>query len=113
MTVPKKLLAGLDARDGHRCAMCGTESDTLVPHHRANRGMGGRKSLDRLSNLVWLCSGENGLVESDPEMAAIARAKGIKISSHDEPSFVPIHHAVHGRVLLDDYGQTHGGAVPF
>ena len=113
MSVPKRLLAGLVARDGHRCAMCGADDDTLVPHHRANRGMGGRRSLDRLSNLVWLCAVENGLVESDPEMAAIARAKGIKISSHDEPSHVPIVHAVHGRVLLDDDGRTHGQEVVF
>lgn len=113
MSVPKRLLAGLDDRDGHRCAMCGAESDTLVPHHRANRGMGGRKSLNRLSALIWLCSLENGLVESDPEMAVIARAMGIKISSHDEPSHVPIHHAVHGLVLLDDDGAVHGQEVVF
>jgi hypothetical protein len=93
--------------------MCGAESDTLVPHHRANRGMGGRRSMNRLSNLVWLCSGENGLVESDPEMAVLARAKGIKISSHDEPSFAPIVHAVHGKVLLDDQGAVHGQEVVF
>jgi len=113
VSIPKRLLTALDARDGHRCAMCGGGGDDLVPHHRANRGMGGRRSLDRLSNLVWLHSGENGLVESDPEMAALARAKGIKISSHDEPSHVPIVHAVHGRVLLDDDGRTHGQEVVF
>ena len=113
MTVSKKLLAGITARDGHRCALCGDDNDTLVPHHRAGRGMGGRRSLDRLSNLVWLCSLENGAVESDPELAVFARLKGIKISSHDEPSHAPIIHAVHGRVLLDDYGNTHGQEVPF
>lgn len=113
MSVPKRLLAALDARDGHRCAMCGTDNDTLVPHHRANRGMGGRRSLDRLSNLVWLCSEENWLVESDPEMAVIARTKRIKISSHDEPSEKWMFHAVHGRVLLDDFGGVHTQEVVF
>jgi hypothetical protein len=113
MSVPKRLLTGITKRDGHRCAMCGDDNETLVPHHRANRGMGGRRSLDRLSNLLWLCSLENGAIESEPELAAIARSKGIKISGHDEPSHVPIHHAVHGRVLLDDDGGTHGQEVPF
>ena len=113
MSVPKRLLAALTERDGHRCAWCGTDDETLVPHHRANRGMGGRKSLDRLSNLIWLCSQENGSLESEPEMAVFARMKGIKISSHDEPSHVPIVHSVHGRVLLDDWGGVHGQEVPF
>jgi len=96
-----------------RCALCGDENLTLVPHHRANRGMGGRKSMDRLSNVVWLCALENGALESEPELAVIARTKGIKISSHEEPSHAPIFHAVHGRVLLDDDGGVHGQTVPF
>lgn len=102
--VPSRLLKGLDARDGHRCAWHTTcDTDTLVPHHRSNRGMGGRKSLDRLSNLVWLCSEANGLIESDGSYASDARLRGIKISSHSEPSSVAVHHSVHGIVrLLDD-----------
>jgi hypothetical protein len=102
--VSKKLLKALDERDGHKCAWTGIESETLVPHHRSNRGMGGRKSLDRLSNLVWLSSHLNDRVESDFEHAESAREKGIKLSSHAEPSDEPIFHAVHGWVLLDDEG---------
>ena len=109
---PKQVKA-IRERDDNRCAMCGEEGDDLVPHHRANRGMGGRRSLNRLSNGVLLHSLENGLVESDPEMAVLARTKGIKISGHDEPSHIPIRHAVHGRVLLDDDGGIHGQEVPF
>jgi len=113
MTVAKRLLNGITKRDGHRCAICGDDNETLVPHHRAGRGMGGRRSLDRLSNLVWTCSLENGLMESDPEFAVIMRTKRIKISSHDEPSHVWLFHAVHGRVLLDDDGGVHTQEVVF
>lgn len=108
MTTPKALLKALDARDGHVCAWhgpsCGT--DVLVPQHRANRGMGGRSSLNRLSNLVWLCSGTNGLVESRTEWAIQARVLGIKISSHADPDAEPITHAVHGRCFLNDDGTV-------
>ena len=111
MSVPKRLLTLLDARDGHVCAMCGLEDDTLVPHHRANRGMGGRRSLDRMSNLVWLCSSDNGLVESDADAAKEARDRGIKISSHAEPAHVLIRHAVLGVGYLLDlppWFEAHG-----
>ena len=107
MTTPKALLKALDLRDGHRCAWhwegaCDVE--TLSPHHRANRGHGGRRSLDRLSNLIWLCA-FNSLIESDADAARAARIRGIKISSFAEPSQVPIHHAVHGLCLLADDGS--------
>ena len=109
VTTPKALLKALDLRDGHRCAwhwegVC--DPETLSPHHRANRGHGGRKSLHRLSNLVWLCSSMNGLIESDADAAQAARGRGIKISSFTEPSSMPILHAVHGSVLLGDDGSV-------
>lgn len=113
MSIPKALLRQLDIRDGHYCALCGLDDDTLVPHHRANRGMGGRRSLDRLSNLVWLCSLDNGMLESASDYAEMARDRGVKISSHDEPSHVPIFHAVHGRCLLADDGTVHTGLEVF
>jgi hypothetical protein len=113
MNTPKALLRQLEQRDGHACAMCGVDDETLVPHHRANRGIGGRRSLDRLSNLVWLCSLDNGRIESDAGWAAEARALGIKISSHDEPSHVPMIHPRHGRCLLADDGTVHTGLEVF
>lgn len=104
MTTPKRLLKALDARDGHQCAwhpvgMC--DPETLVPQHRAGRGAGGRPSLNRMSNLIWLCL-LNGLIESDALLADLARDRGVKLRSHDEPSLMPIRHAVHGLVLLHD-----------
>ena len=109
MTVGIALRRALDARDGHRCAwhiLC--NEDSLVPHHRSNRGMGGDPSKDRLSNLVWLCSMTNGLLESDPVTAERGRQLGIKLSIHANPAREPIVHSVHGLCLLDDIG----GAVP-
>lgn len=104
MTItPKATLRAIEARDGHRCAWDGIDSDTLVPQHRQG-GMGGRKNKHRLSNVVWLDSIRNGLVESDPELQAEAVRRGIKVSGFADPSTVPIDHAVHGLVLLDDSG---------
>lgn len=102
---PKALLAALEQRDGRRSAWTGNESDTLVPQHRQG-GMGGRKSKHRLSNVVWLESDINGLIEADPAMQAEAVRRGIKISGHDDPEDVPVEHAVHGLVRLLDGGDV-------
>lgn len=89
---PKRLLRALDARDGHVCAWHGEicDPDTLVPQHRANRGQGGRASLMVIENLVWIDSETNGMAESDPTYARLARARGIKISSHKNPADIPV-----------------------
>lgn len=108
MTTPKALLRALDERDGHRSAWTGIEYpkgdlDVLVPQHRQG-GMGGSKGKHRLSNLVWIESARNGLIEDNAADAAEARDRGIKISIHANPQHEPIQHAVHGRVVLDDDG---------
>ncbi len=106
-STPAAVVRAVTVRDGKVCAMCGGTGDTLVPHHRANRGMGGSKLLDRVSNVVWLCSVENGLIESDAAWAAEARARGVKISRHSTPSREPILHAGFGGwVLLSDDGAA-------
>lgn len=109
--VPKRLLKALDARDGHRCAWhwggaCDTA--TLVPHHRQNRGMGGSPSGMVLSQLVWLCAGLNGALESDAHLARVARHRGIKVPRNGffRAADVPVRHAVHGWVLLSDDGTV-------
>lgn len=113
-TTPKKLLRELEERDGHRCACSGEDSDTLVPQHRQG-GMGGRKGKHRLSNVVWLDSLINGAIESDQDMQAEAVRRGIKISVHGNPLLIPVQHAVHGLVWLDDHGGVHDATnwVPF
>ena len=72
----------LKQRDSH-CWDCGTDQD-LVPHHRQNRGAGGRKSLDRLDNLILVCATYNGLMESDAAVASQARDFGHKLQSWNE-----------------------------
>ena len=101
--VPKRLLDALDKRDTHVCAWTGIDTGRLVPQHRQG-GMGGRKDKHRLSNLVWLDSLINGLIESDPLYQAEAVARGIKISGFADPTAIPVTHIVHGRVFIDDGG---------
>jgi hypothetical protein len=100
---PKPLLRQLEQRDGHVSAWTGEDVPELVPQHRQG-GMGGRKSKQRLSNVVWLESIINGLITSDAEWQAEAVRRGIAISLHADPLMVPVEHAVHGLVLLDDDG---------
>ncbi len=71
-------MRALEERDGRRSAWTGNEGETLVPQHRQG-GMGGRKLKHRLSNVVWLGSEINGLIESDPRWQAEAVQRGIKI----------------------------------
>ena len=99
----KKLLDALRARDGDVCAWSGIETETLVPHHRANRGAGGFKGADRLSNLVLVDSIANGRFESDLQQKA--KLLGFKISRYADPESIPLFHKVHGWVLLKDDGS--------
>ena len=91
-----------------RCPHCGTTDDTLVPNHRANRGIGGHKAGNAPANIVVLCSYANGLIESDADMAATARKYGWKIGRYDDPANVPVYDTVTGRWWLMDnnYGRS-------
>ena len=74
----------LRERDDH-CWDCGA-TDNLVPHHRANRGMGGSKVLDNLQNVILVCAEYNGLMESDAAVANEARDLGHKLSKFISPA---------------------------
>jgi hypothetical protein len=88
-------------RDGG-CVHCG-RTDTLVPHHRANRGMGGSKDRDVPSNIVTMCAEFNGLMESKSNPAQLALMKGWKCRTWDKPIDVPVFNVIHGVwFLLDD-----------
>lgn len=104
-STPKAVLRAIEARDGHVCVWhgesCGT--DTLVPQHRQG-GMGGRRNKHRLSNVLWLCSITNGLIESDPGMAEEARERGIKISLHADPTTIPVRYPDNRVFYLNDDG---------
>jgi hypothetical protein len=78
------LLRKLRQRDKY-CMHCGEDREEyLVPHHRRNRGSGGSKLLDRLDNLMLICSYYNGAMESMSVVAEQARTHGHKLSSWDD-----------------------------
>lgn len=114
MSTPKHVLRAITERDGHECAWhgesCGT--DTLVPQHRQG-GMGGSKLKHRLSNVVWLCSLQNGLIESDADEAAEARRRGIKISQHDDPRMIPVEYPDGKYWITDDGPRIWIDPTPF
>ena len=83
------------ARDGHRCAKCGSNRDLHV-HHRIRRSQGGR---DDSQTLVTLCAQCHSWVHQHP-MAA--RREGLLLSRGTDPATVPIDHHMFpaGPVLL-------------
>jgi hypothetical protein len=85
----KKTFQKFIDRDGC-CPHCGTDDDTLVPQHRANRGMGGSRSLDRPSNIIVLCSAANLLLETDAKFAEFGRELGWKLTRNQVPEFTPV-----------------------
>jgi len=75
------------ARDGHACWHCGA-TDGLSIQHRANKGMGGSKTRDRLDNLLTFCLEGNQRMEADASFANQARDNGWKLPSwttYDSP----------------------------
>jgi hypothetical protein len=75
-------------RDGGVCLMwntnpwCAYTADTV--NHRINRGSGGSKGLNARVNGCAICSSCNGLIEHDPDLAEVARERGVKVrSSHN------------------------------
>lgn len=94
-------------RDDWRCLgcgdpLCGRRGIEYSVHHRKRRSQGGD---NRKSNLVSLCghgtSGCHGNVHSE---IARARQAGFLLRSTENPAEVPLEHAVHGTILLDDLG---------
>ena len=94
-------------RDNGGCVHCG-ETEALSIHHRANRGFGGFKSLNRPSNLLVICSEANGLMESDAAFAILARRFGWKLSKWADPEAEGVWYPAEGRwFYLDDfYGRS-------
>jgi hypothetical protein len=100
----------LRKRDSH-CWHCGT-TENLVPHHRANRGMGGSKVLDTLQNVILVCAQYNGLMESDANVANQARDNGHKLSKFLAPSEPCFDLAWRKWYYLDTKGEKHETEPP-
>lgn len=84
------------------CVHCG-ETESVAPHHRANRGMGGSKARDVPSNVIVMCSMMNTAMESNAKTAEMARDYGWKLRSFEDPAEVPVFYQTLGVwVLLDD-----------
>lgn len=89
-------------RDNYQCPMCLRRADTV--NHRANRGHGGHKASNTLSNACAICWACNGLIESDAALAQEAIRRGVKVSRYDDAKAMPYQHPMYGLVLLDDAG---------
>lgn len=101
-------------RDDWHCVICGKP---VVPHgdwsihHRRNRGTGGSSdpAINRPSNLILvhgsgttLCHGD--LTDNRDRDFALEHGWVISTNSKQEPIDVPVHHALHGLIYLDDEG---------
>lgn len=93
-------------RDSY-CLHCGLDDDTLVPNHRASRGSGGSKTLNKPSNIVVLCSLMNNLIESDSKAAEIARKYGWKLARWQNPAEEPVFDVIRQEwlILFDDFSR--------
>lgn len=102
---PKQFQKYLD-RDGG-CIHCG-ETESVAPHHRLNRGMGGSKVRDVPSNIIVLCSAMNSLLESDAGIATTGRENGWKLRSGQDPKTTPVWLPMQGlwAFLGDGYDVT-------
>lgn len=91
-----------------RCYHCGTSNDTLIPQHRANRGMGGSKSKNNPANIIVLCSYANGLLESSANWQAFAKQYGWKLESWQDPTRSPVYdsHSATWFVLDNNYNRV-------
>lgn len=92
-------------RDFYRCYHCGISDNTLVPQHRLGRGMGGSKVRDVPSNIITLCSDQNGRIESNAIAASRARRLGWKLESWQDPTLTPVFDMNTGEwfILGDDF----------
>jgi hypothetical protein len=79
----KRLEAIRRAVEAHPyCPHCGA-TNGLQTHHRASRGMGGSKAMDRFDNLLRVCAQLNYAMEADAAVASQARDMGWKLGRWD------------------------------
>lgn len=98
------------ARSGGACERCGkflVSPDRAERHHRRLRSGGGR---DELANLLMLCALCHTTASPTSVHANVTQAKrdGHIVTKYRDPSPVPVLHALHGWIVLDN----HGGFTP-
>ena len=72
------------------CWHCGSTDETLIPHHRKNRGMGGSKLLNNPANIIVMCAAINLAMEADPGLAEAAHKYGWKLDGWADPVTRPV-----------------------
>ena len=87
------------------CVHCGTTDDTLVPQHRANRGMGGSHKKDNTANIVVMCSWFNCQIEMDSYAAQLAKTMGWKLEQWQDSTKFPIYQDGKWWLLDDNFGR--------
>lgn len=103
MAISKAIREKVIKRDNGACWHCG-ETEAISIQHRKNRGMGGSSKLDRLDNLIVLCSAMNLAIESDADAAELALRNGWKLASWDDFSTPVFDIQTELHYLLDDKG---------
>lgn len=107
MSVDRRTRERVFERDGFMCVDCGTPY-ALTVQHRASRGMGGAKNLDRMSNLITMCVTHNCLLEESAKYAEMGREFGWKVHRNRmvKPADVPVfHRPLRAWFYLEDDGS--------
>jgi 5-methylcytosine-specific restriction endonuclease McrA len=99
-TIPTKVRAGVHKRSCGVCEGCGLRPAAEV-HHRQYESRGGKHLL---SNLIHLCGWGNHTGCHGVAHSKAGEERGWSVRSGFTPAEMPVDHAVHGRVLLDDAG---------
>lgn len=93
----------IDRRDCQRCARCGVTIRSGASRH--HRKFVSRRGGDEVSNGLLLCgsgtTGCHGWAHANP---LLARVGGFAVHGWEDPRLVPVQHALHGLVYLDDFG---------
>lgn len=97
------------ARDWNSCAWCGRPLQNTLRslQHRKARGLGGTTdpAINRPSNLIWLCgSATTGCHYRAEQRTPEGQRLGFWLWSWQDPTQVPVRHAIHGLALLADDG---------
>jgi hypothetical protein len=89
MSVPSAVCAAVDERAGDHCEACGFTIPTGdgVRHHRKAKGIGGRRTLDTVENLIRIHHRCHAWIHANP---AVARHYGWIVRDHLNPAEISV-----------------------